>query len=302
MVSQGHQVVVIHRGPRDSVGSDPSVAGVDYRRADLTVASQASRVLDDCDFEGLFHLAAQASPSLSWRHPATVLRNNLIGQTNLLEAVRRRRIKPKVVIASSADIYGQVGIGEPAINEDAPLRPANPYALSKAAQDLQGLQYYLALGLPITRIRMFTQAGPGQARSYAVSDFAWQVANFEAGRRPCRLRVGNLENRRDYTDVRDMARALALTMERGEAGQAYNVGTGRTVRLRQIVEMLATMSKIGFDVLVDPRRYRPGDAREMLCDATRFRSLTGWQPQFDLRTTVADTLGYWRGRVSQVGP
>jgi GDP-4-dehydro-6-deoxy-D-mannose reductase len=242
----------------------------------------------------MFHLAAQSSVADSWKDPGRTLAVNAGAQANLLAAAVELAPMPRVLVVGSTDEYGEPDDPDRALDEHTPLRPVTPYGVSKVAQDLLGLQYFLSHALPVIRVRAFNHTGPGQSPRFAVSSFARQIALIEAGRQPARLKVGNLDARRDFTDVRDIVRAYRIAVERGQPGEVYNIGSGRSVSLREVVDILLRMSRRPVTVTVDPARLRRVEPPSYRCDATRFRQLTGWQPEIPLEQTLHDTLEYWR--------
>ena len=244
----------------------------------------------------VFHLAASSSVAASWEDPAETLTNNLGAQANLFASLVRLDRLPRVLVVGSADEYGAPEHDDALLDEGAPLRPITPYGVSKVAQDYLALQYHLSHGLPVVRVRPFNHVGPGQSPAFAIASFARQVARIEAGLDEPVLRVGNLESRRDFTDVRDVVRAYGLAIEQGRPGEVYNIGSERSVALREVVDMLLGMSRTRIEVELDPSRTRPVEARAYRCDSSRFRRLTGWQPSIPLEQTLRDTLNYWRGQ------
>ncbi len=243
----------------------------------------------------IFHLAAASSPAKSWQDPARTLHTNIGCQANVLAAAVTLKAPPAVLVVGSGDEYGeQPERPDDALDEEAPLRPLTPYGVSKVGQDLLGLQYFLSHALPVVRVRPFNHTGPRQNPAFAIPGFARQVARIEGGRQPPRLRVGNLEARRDFTDVRDMVRAYRLAIECGRPGEVYNLGTGKAPSLGEVVDMLLPMSRVPVTVEVDPARLHPYEARTYRCDAGKFQRLTGWRPEIPLEQTLQDTLDYWR--------
>jgi GDP-4-dehydro-6-deoxy-D-mannose reductase len=230
----------------------------------------------------------------SWESPRSVYEINVLGQLHLLEALRRRQPMPTVVVASSAEIYGRVDHGDTPITEETPLRPASPYAVTKAAQDLQAAQYFIAHQLPIVRLRLFNHTGPGRPSRFVVSSFARQIAEIEAGLREPILRVGNLDVARDFTDVRDVVRAWRLAALKSVPGEAYNVCSGRATVVRTILDGLLAHSPRSITVEVDPARLRPGEIAVLYGDPARFTGDTGWQPDIPFEQTIADLLEWWR--------
>jgi GDP-4-dehydro-6-deoxy-D-mannose reductase len=245
--------------------------------------------------EAVFHLAAFSSPSESWRRPDLGLLTNVEMTLNLLEAVRHEAPAATVVLVGSGQVYG-----EPAtfpIAEDEPLWPGNPYAVGKATSDMLGRQYAEAHGMRVVRVRPFNHAGPGQSDDYVVSSLARQVAAAEAaGHGEMTLRTGNPESRRDFTDVRDVVRAYALAV--GLDGGAFNVCSGRSTSVEELVAMVSAHARIPVRHEVDPDRLRAHDARDMCGSHARLTAATGWRPEIALDRTVGDTLDWWRGRLS----
>jgi GDP-4-dehydro-6-deoxy-D-mannose reductase len=243
----------------------------------------------------IFHLAAASSPIKSWDDPARTLRINIGCQANVLAAAVTLQAPPAVLVVGSADEYGdQPDTEDRKIDEQAPLRPLTPYGVSKVGQDLLGLQYFLSHGLPVVRVRPFNHTGPRQAPTFAIPSFARQVARIEGGHQAPRLRVGNLEARRDFTDVRDIVRAYRLAIAEGHPGDVYNLGSGYAPRLRDVVELLLGMSEVPITVDADPALTQRVEARSYRCDAGKFQRLTGWRPEIPFEQTLRDTLAYWR--------
>ena len=265
--------------------------------ADLRHPGVVRAVLADWIPDVIFHLAAQAHVPTSHADPTGTISNNLLGQLQLFEAVRASGADPLIVVACTGEEYGAVRPEELPVDEDTPLRPNNPYALSKVAQDMLALQYHLGYGIRTIRLRLFNHIGPGQDDAFVTAAFAHQIARVEAGRQEPVLRVGNLEGQRDFTDVRDVVRAYEFAATHGVPGEVYNIGTGHAVSVRRILDMLIGLSSARIAVEPDPARMRPVDVPVIACDATRFRRQTGWQPEIGLEQSLADILDYWRERV-----
>ncbi len=261
---------------------------------DLLDAPSLVRALQASRPEVVFHLAASSSVAGSWDTPAEMVQVNVLGTLHLLEAVRQVSLDPRVVLACSAESYGVVDEGDLPIKESQPFRPVSPYAVSKAAVDLLGYQYFRAFRLRTVRLRFFNHCGPGQSSRFVVSSLARQVAEIEAGMRPASVEVGNLDVRRDFVDVRDAARAYWLAATRAEAGEAYNVAAGRSHSIREVLEHLRAIADTSVEVAFDPTRLRPAELQVLEGDATRFRKATGWRPEISFEQTLADTLAYWR--------
>ena len=241
----------------------------------------------------VFHLAARASVRRSWEDPGETLRANLGMTLNVLEAVRREGPGAPALLVGSGEIYGNPE--RLPVDEDARLRPQNPYAVSKAGCDLLGGQYADAHKLGVVRIRTFNHAGPGQSEEYVVGTLTRQVAEAElAGRGEARLRVGNLDAARDFTDVRDVVRAYAAAVEL-PAG-VYNVCSGRSVSVLELVEELGRVASVEVRAEVDPERVRAHEVPEIRGSADRLREATGWEPEIPLERTLSDALAVWRER------
>ncbi|MEK7215529.1 MAG: GDP-mannose 4,6-dehydratase [Chloroflexota bacterium] len=266
---------------------------------DLLHAGDIDRVVQAVRPDLIFHLAAQASVPESWRDPATTYTTNVLGQLGLIEAVQRLDDpKPRLLVVSSNEVYGApTGPGELPVRETNPLRPNNPYAVSKAAQDLMAYQYVQSHRLPIVRVRPFNHIGPGQSDAYVAGAFARQVAEVEAGVREPVMRVGNLTAQRDFTDVRDIVRGYLLAVLHGVPGEVYNLASGRAIPVQRILDFYVSRSRVPLRVERDPARFRPVDVASVYGDSTKLSSLCGWAPAISLETTLSDVLEYWRARV-----
>jgi len=243
----------------------------------------------------VFHLAAFASPAQSFKNPRQTLENNIVGQLNLLESLVKTKSQAKILVVGSADEYGNVDPKNLPIAEDTPLAPPSPYAVSKVAQDLLGLQFFLHHNLNIVRVRPFNHIGPRQSPHFVVSAFASQIADLEK-KGGGSIRVGNLETWREFTDVRDMVRAYFLALGKGKVGSVYNIGTGKPIKIAQILKILLFFSKVKIKVVIDKKLYRPVDIVKIYCDSSKFRKETGWRPKINIEKTLSDTIDYERRR------
>jgi GDP-4-dehydro-6-deoxy-D-mannose reductase len=269
--------------------------------ADLGSLEQVIAALERIQPDVIFHLAGQSNVPRSFADPAYTLQTNLLAQLHLFQATLRLNLRPLIVIAGSNEIYGRVQPEDLPIDEDTPLRPVNPYAVSKVAQDLLAYQYHISHQLRTIRLRPFNHIGPRQEDLFVASAFAAQIARIEADEQAPLLRVGDLSAERDFTDVRDMARAYALAAQHGEVGAAYNVGSGRTISIRWLLDTLLAFSQRDIAVEPDPTRMRPADVPRVVCDYRRFHERTGWAPQIPLEQTLYDILEYWRDRIRARG-
>ncbi len=247
--------------------------------------------------ERVYHLAAQSYPSVSWDAPVTTMRVNVEGTINLLEAVRRHCPTARVHIAGSSAQYGWVEPERVPISEMHPLRPASPYGVSKAAAEMAGLQYHASYGLPVIVTRSFNHVGPRQGDRCAIQTFCQQMAAIEAGLQPPVIAVGNLEPRRDFTHMTDVARALWLLLEHGQPGQVYNLCSGRATRIGDIVDLVVAQGRVPVAVRVDPARLRPSDEPILQGDNRKLCAATGWAPRISIDEIVTELLDYWRARV-----
>ncbi|WP_406698052.1 GDP-mannose 4,6-dehydratase [Singulisphaera sp. Ch08] len=245
----------------------------------------------------IYHLAAQANPQASMTDPRGTWALNLGGTLNLLEAVKATGLSPKVVLVGSGVSYGNPGPEHLPVSESCPLRPNNPYAASKAAADLLGIQHYLAHGTDVVIVRPFNHAGPRQGANYVLGGLARQVAEVEAGRR-ARIEVGNLDVVRDFTDVRDVVRGYRLLAQAGASGEIYNLGTGQGTKIADALAILTSLARAPIEVYVDPARVRPVDQPLLVADSTKLRA-AGWVPSFSIEQTLADMLQYWREIVAR---
>lgn len=271
---------------------------VQLRECDLRDAAAVQSVVTEIRPDYIFHLAAQSYVPASWRAPSETLTTNLLGQTNIFEAVRVLELDPVIQIAGSSEEYGLVLPDEVPIKETNPLRPLSPYAVSKVAQDLLAYQYFRSYGLKTIRTRGFNHTGPRRGEVFVTSNFAKQIASIEAGLREPVIRVGNLDAQRDFTDVRDMVRAYWLAVTKATPGEVYNLASGSAVTIRELLDRLLALSDTKVEVQVDPDRLRPSDVEILLGDYSKFRSDTGWEPSIPLEQTLKDTLDFWRQKLA----
>jgi GDP-4-dehydro-6-deoxy-D-mannose reductase len=247
----------------------------------------------------IFHLAAQAFVPVSWQDPWDTLENNIRAEANILDGLVKLGAKPRVMVVGSNEEYGLVRPHELPLREDNPLRPSNPYAVSKMAQDFLGLSYFLSHGLPVVRVRPFNHIGPRQSEGFVAPAFARQIALIEVGRQEPAVRVGNLDVQRDFTDVRDVVRAYYLVVTQGQAGEVYNIGSGRPRAVKTLLETLLSLSAVQIRVEFDPERMRPSDTPVAYCDASKLRAATGWEPIIPFEQTLRDVLDDWRVRIKK---
>jgi GDP-4-dehydro-6-deoxy-D-mannose reductase len=258
---------------------------------ELSSAASIARAMAEIRPERVFHLAAQASVADSFGDPAATWEVNATGTLRLVSALPAGA---RMLFVSSAEVYGLVPDAAQPIRESSPLRPANPYAASKAAAEMAVIEAALGhAGAHAVIARSFSHTGPGQDARFALAAFAQQLARIGAGVAEPVLRVGNLQARRDYLDVRDVVRAYLLLIERGEPGRAYNVASGEPYRMEELVRVLVELSGTGARLEVDAARVRPVDLPLLSGDSSALRAL-GWEPRVPLRQTLADLLTHER--------
>jgi GDP-4-dehydro-6-deoxy-D-mannose reductase len=284
-----HEVVAASRQPFDTPGTNAAFV---FDIADPEAVRKAvAEVLPDA----VVHLAAQASVRRSWDDPVDTYTSNVIGASNLFEALRSQP-GTRVVLVGSAQVYGDAAQGRPLTERD-PLRQRSPYGVSKVAQELVGDLYHRELGMPVVIARSFNHTGPGQSEEYAIGSFASQVARIEAGEQPPRLEVGRLESVRDFLDVRDVCEAYRLLLERGEPGEAYNVSSGRGLQIGDLLRVLLDEAGLASSVeVVETAPPREGDPGALIGDNSKIRRSVGWEPRVPIERSLADALDWYRHR------
>jgi len=260
---------------------------LDRERLDAAVLAAAP--------DAVYHLGGWSDVGASWREPLAAFRVNAEGTLNLLEACRAARVG-RVLIVSSADVYGKVSLGELPLTEESPFRPVTPYAASKIAADELGLQAWLGHGLEVLRVRAFNHLGPGQTNRFVCPALAERIALNELDGREV-VPVGNLTPRRDFTDVRDVVRAYRLLVERGEPGEAYNVCSGEDIAISDLADRLIAMARRPMRLENEPSLQRPVDVPVLRGDYTKLHKATSWDPEIPLRVTLQDVLDEWRERI-----
>jgi GDP-4-dehydro-6-deoxy-D-mannose reductase len=293
----GWEVAGTVYGPYDNIAD--LFGGLELYPAELSRLGVVTFILEQAQPDIIFHLAAQPLVSVSRQDPWGTIETNVRMQLNVLEGVAQVKPHCRVLVVGSSEEYGLLSPEDLPIDEDTPLRPLSAYALSKVAQDLLGLQYHLTHQLHVVRVRPFNHIGPRQRVGFVASDFASQIAAVELGLRPPVIEVGNLEARRDFTDVRDVVRAYQLLITHGEAGQVYNVGSGQSHAIHHVLDTLLSMSDAEIEVRQDPQRMRPSEVPDVVCDATRIRQRTGWETTFSFQRSLEDILSFWRQEVRE---
>jgi len=297
-LAQGAEVYGSSRWRSNTANIDHIRSRITLVESDLRDLSSVRALLEVARPDYVVHLAAQSFVGASWQAPAETLTTNIISQVNLLEAIRGLKIAPRFLAIGSSEEYGLVQPDELPIKESNALRPLSPYAVSKVAQDLMGFQYFKSYGLPIVRTRAFNHEGPRRGDVFVTSNFARQIAEIEAGLRDPVVHVGDLRPRRDYSDVRDIVRGYWMLLERGEAGDVYNLCAGRSWAIQQVLDFLLDQSKVkGIVAKSDPARLRPSDVMVLEGDPSKIEKALGWKVEIPFERTLQDLLGYWRWRI-----
>ena len=265
--------------------------------AELSQRKVVTDLLQETRPNYVFHLAAQPSAALSRRDPWFTLENNIRVQLNILDVVAELDLESRVLVVGSSEEYGRVRPDDLPIDEDTPLRPMTPYAVSKIAQDYLGLQYYLSHGVATIRVRPFNHMGPRQSKGFVAPDFASQIAGIEAGLHPPEVSVGALDVSRDLSDVRDIVRGYYLALTQGEPGEVYNLGSEREHTTRALLQALISLTKLDVRIVQDPERLRPSDVPRVVADCRKLRARTGWRAEIPFEQSLRDLLDYWRGQV-----
>ena len=264
---------------------------------DITDAAAVDRLLDDLRPSAIYHLAGWADVGGSWKAPVEAFRANAEGTLNVLSAAVDAGVE-RVLAVSSADVYGKVEPSELPLTEESPLRPASPYAASKVAADYLGLQAWLGRGLPVLRVRAFNHLGPGQTDKFVAPAIASRIAKAERDGGPDVLPIGDLSARRDFTDVRDVVRAYRLLMEKGQAGEVYNVCSGVDLAVQDLADQLLAQARIPLRFETDPELLRPVEVPVLRGSHDRLTDATGWEPEIPIGQTLTDLLEDWRTRVA----
>ncbi len=271
---------------------------------DLRDPDAAWAILDRVRPDVVFHLAGQAYVPSSWKDPWATFETNVRIQLNVLEGLAqlaRLGHRTRLVAVTSREVYGAVPPAALPVDETAPLAPHNPYATSKAAQDLLVAQYAASYDLDAVRVRPFNHIGPRQDPRFVAASFAQQIAQIEAGLAEPVIRVGDLSTRRDFTDVRDVVRAYRLAAERAPTGAVYNVGSGRSWPIQALLDHFVQRACLAVRIEVEPGRMRPGDVAETRCDPRKAQRELGWQAEIPLERTLDDMLDEWRQRLARSG-
>jgi len=284
------------RSSRDNINAiekDLSLHNCELRDP-YSVTRLLKTVKPDC----IFHFAAQSSVEQSWNSAQDTILNNITPELNLFESIRLlEAYDTKILVSGSSEEYGLVYETELPITELNPLRPMSPYGVSKVTQSVLGFQYFHNYGLKIIRTRSFNHTGPKRSEVFVTSNFAKQIAEIELGLKEPVIKVGNLSAKRDFSDIRDIVNAYELAIKHGEPGEVYNIGSGVSYSIGDILEMFLDLSELVIKVEEDPDRMRPSDVPELRCDFSKFHRVTGWKPTIPIKQTLEDLLNDWRKKL-----
>lgn len=287
-------------GLTQTAGPHPHLAHLGDRihlhTANITDEAGIEAALAAIKPDWIFHLAAQAHVPTAWSDPAATLTTNIVGQLNVILAMQEHAPKARLLVVSSSNVYGMVEEEDLPVSETTPFRPADPYAVSKVGQDMLALQYWQSHGLDTVRVRPFNHIGPRQAPDFVIARFARELAQMEAGLLPPMLTVGNMSAKRDFTDVRDMAHAYWLALEKGRPGAVYTIGSGTARSIDEMLQIMLSLAQVDIRVETDPALLRPGDLPILQADPRAFQEQTGWRAAIPLEQTLRDTLDYWRSQ------
>lgn len=269
--------------------------------ADLLDETSLIRLLQRVQPDQIYHLGALSWVSPSWDMPAIYMQTNAIGTINLFEAMRVTGCKARVLTSATPEEFGDVPKDLLPITEETRIKPINPYAASKAAQDMICITYHASYGMDIVRTRAFNHEGPRRDKHGAIASFAYQIARIELGLQESVIKVGNLSATRNFTDVRDTVRAYYLAMEKGISGELYLIGTDQIYTMEQVLNMLISLSSKANEIKVevDPARVRPTELMTFIGDYSKFKDISGWEIQYPLNETLESVLEYWRNFVKQ---
>lgn len=285
--------VIATKMPEQSI----NYPGIDIFDLNILNKNEIDSLLDRTKPDYIFHLAAQSSVAFSWENPHLTIDVNIQGSVNLLESLRKLPYKPRILLIGSGEEYGRIISSDIPIAEDVPQRPINIYAATKCFQNMMGKIYADSYNIDVMMVRAFNHIGPMQSPSFVVSDFCKQVSYIEKGLQEPIIKVGSLEIKRDFTDVRDVVKAYYLLIKYGIKGESYNVGSGKAIEISTILQMILSLSDSSITIYKDKNKIRPTDTPIIEADITKLFKSTGWSTNIPLEQTLLDTLNYWRNNI-----
>jgi len=292
----GHEVIGAARGVQ---GNGRDAAGRELLCCDVTRSEDVAAAFAAARPEAVVVLAGMASSPAAQRDPAQAYQVHALGAVHVLTTAARSERPPRILLVTSSEAYGEVSPDELPLTEEAPLRPTSIYAASKASADLAGRAFAVSEGLDVIRARSFNHTGPGQRPDFVCADFARQVAGIAAGRRAPQMEVGNLDVRRDFSDVRDIVRGYVAALERGRSGEVYNLCSGRAILVRSVLEDLCAIAGVRPEVRVAAARRRRAEVPVYYGSARKAEVELGWRPEIPWAQTLADLYRDARSRVSE---
>ena len=274
---------------------------INWIDCDITDPVSVKKAIEKANPDKIFHLAAESFVSPSWDHPTHYMDVNYKGTVNILEAIRELKINPRILIPGSGEEYGEIPENELPITEKTTLIPVNPYAVTKIAQDLISHVYHITYGLNVIRVRAFNHEGPRRDNVFGIPWFAYQIAKIERGLQEPIIKTGNIEDKRNFTHIRDMVEAYWVAIEKCIPGELYLIGSDEPEKIytyRQVVEKLVKLSSVN-DIKIerDEKYVRPTSVPRLIGDTSKFRELTGWSAKIPIEKILQDTLDYWRDYV-----
>ncbi len=284
-----HRKTFLTKLPNEKI----NIEGFSVYDLDILNQDQIRSILSTLHPDEIYHLAAQSSVSVSWNDPKLTAKVNITGCLNLLEAVRSiPGYSPKIILVGSGEEYGRLPDGVSLVSEETQINPCNPYAVTKAAQNMFGTLYAKSYGMHIVMVRAFNHIGKGQSTQFVAADFCRQIAEIMAGKRENVIYTGNLSAKRDFTDVRDVVRAYSLLAQYGKDGETYNVGSGKSIEIKTLLQKIISQSGENIRIETDPNKLRPIDIPEIRADISKLKNDTGWQPNIPISQTLKEMLEY----------
>ena len=274
---------------------------INWIDCDITDPVSVKKAIEKANPDKIFHLAAESFVSPSWDHPTHYMDVNYKGTVNILESIRELKINPRILIPGSGEEYGEIPENELPITEKTTLIPVNPYAVTKIAQDLISHVYHITYGLNVIRVRAFNHEGPRRDNVFGIPWFAYQIAKIEKGLQEPIIKTGHIEDKRNFTHIRDMVEAYWVAIEKCIPGELYLIGSDEPEKIytyRQVVEILIKLSSVN-DIKIerDEKYVRPTSVPRLIGDTSKFRELTGWSAKIPIEKILQDTLDYWRDYV-----
>lgn len=267
--------------------------GVKIYSCDLTNEQNVKKLIKDFKPNEIYHLAAQSHVPTAWKNPTDTFKTNVFGTLNIFTAVLYNKISPRILVVGSSEEYGDCRDEDMPLKETSPLKPTNPYAASKVAQDFIAFQYAKTGGLDIVRVRPFSHTGPGQRSKFVCPNFTKQIAKIALGLKEPIIKVGNLKPKRDFLDVRDVVRAYYLALKKGKCGAVYNIASGKARSIESILKTCIKFSLKDIKIENDPSLFRPADIPVLKGDASLFKKTTGWKPLIPFDKTLQDLYCFW---------